>query len=157
MKVQIGSMPLDGSADARPVSDEMTGTPHAAFSPDGKWIAVDAPGGSTTRLDVRPYPGPGAGIPVTAARAAYARWRGDGRELYFLSQVDGQNLIMMAPVTWSAGVPAFGPAQTLFKGPRLVAGKFAFDVTRDGQRFVAVVADDLDPSPLTMVIRAAVR
>jgi len=90
-------------------------------------------------------------------QASYARWRGDGRELYFLSQVDGQNAIMRPPVTWSGGVPEFGAAQTLFKSPRLAPGNFAFDVTKDGQRFVAVVADDLDPSPLSLVVRATLR
>jgi hypothetical protein len=77
--------------------------------------------------------------------------------LYFLSQVDKQRAIMVAAVTWNGGVPDFGAAQMLFKVPKLVPANFAFDVTPDGQRFVAVVADDPDPSPLTMVIRAAVR
>ena len=130
---------------------------HGAFSPDGKWIAVDAPEGGSNRLEVRPFPGPGSRIPVTAMGAGYARWRGDGRELYFLSRVDGSPAIMAAAVTWNGGVPDFGPAQMLFKVPKLAPANFGFDVTPDGQRFVAVVADDPDPSPLTMVIRAPVR
>jgi len=64
---------------------------------------------------------------------------------------------MAVPVTWNGGVPDFGPAQMLFKIPNLVAVNLAFDVTKDGQKFVAIVAGDLDPSPLTMVVRAAVR
>ena len=157
-KAQLAAMPLDGSADPRLISDQVfEGSMHGGFSPDGKWIAVDAPEGGSTRLEVRPYPGPGARIPVTAMRASYARWRGDGRELYFISQVDGSQAIMAAAVTWNGGVPDFGPAQMLFKVPRLVPSNFGFDVTPDGQRFVAVVADDEDPSPLTMIVRAAVR
>ncbi len=157
-KSQLAAMPLDGSADPRSLSDQLVeGGIRGAFSPDGKWIAVDPAEGTSNRLEFRPYPGPGARIPVGALEASDARWRGDGRELYFLSQVDKQRAIMVAPVTWNGGVPDFGPAQMLFKVPRPVGGNFLFDVTPDGQRFVAVVAGDEDPSPLTMVIRAPVR
>ncbi len=157
-KQTINAVPLDGSADPRPISAEtFEVTPRVAFSPDGKWIAVSAVEGSTQRLNVRPYPGPGDRIPVTAMPARFPRWRGDGRELFFLSQVDGQTAMMTSPVTWEGGVPDFGATQMLFKVPRLFAVNFAFDVTKDGQRFVAVIAGDPDPSPLTLVVRAAVR
>lgn len=89
--------------------------------------------------------------------ANYPRWRGDGRELYFLSQVDGQAAIMMAPVTWNGGAPDFGATRMLFKIPGIFPVNLAFDVAKDGQRFVAVVGGEPDPSPLTMVIRAALR
>jgi hypothetical protein len=46
---------------------------------------------------------------------------------------------------------------TLFKAPRLRPPNFAFDVTPDGQRFVAVIVGDPDPSPLTLVVRATVK
>jgi hypothetical protein len=52
---------------------------------------------------------------------------------------------------------AFRPAQTLFKAPRLGLANFGFHVTPDGQRFVAVIGGDPDPTPLTLVIRAAVK
>jgi hypothetical protein len=38
-----------------------------------------------------------------------------------------------------------------------VPPNFAFDVTADGQRFVMLLTGDLDPSPLTMVVRTVVR
>ncbi len=96
-------------------------------------------------------------VPVTAAGAAFPRWRGDGRELFFLTRVDGQPAMMAVPVTWNGGVPDFGAVQTLFMVPTIVLLNPAFDVTKDGQTFVAVIGGDLDPSPLTMVIRAVVR
>jgi serine/threonine protein kinase/Tol biopolymer transport system component len=154
---QPSVMPLDGRADPRPVSAEQPTSAHPAFSPDGKWIALDAVDVGGVRLHVQPYPGPGARIPVTATAARFPRWRGDSRELYFLSQVDGQNAIMAVPVTWTGGVPDFGAVRTLFKVPKLVVSNLGFDVTKDGQKFLAVVGGDLDPSPLTMVIRAVVR
>jgi hypothetical protein len=64
---------------------------------------------------------------------------------------------MAVPVTWNGGIPDFGAAQLLFKVPKIVAQNLGFDVTADGQRFVAIIGGDLDPSPLTMVVRAAVK
>ena len=157
VKSRLGVMALDGSSDPGPISADLVDSLQAAFSPDGKWIAVAVTEGAPARLHVQLHPGLGARIPVTAMEAGHPRWRGDGRELYFLSRVDGQNAIMAVPVTWSAGVPDFGPVQTLFKVPNIVAASLAFDVTHDGQKFVVIVAGDLDPSPLTMVVRTAVR
>jgi Tol biopolymer transport system component len=157
VKSRLSVMPLDGSSDPRPILAELVDSLQAAFSPDGKWIAVAVTEGATARLHVQPHPGPGPKIPVTAMGAMYPRWRGDGRELYFLTRVDGEFAIMAVPVTWNGGIPDFGAVQTLFKVPNMVPANYAFDVTHDGQKFVAIVAGDLDPSPLTMVVRAAVR
>jgi Tol biopolymer transport system component len=157
VKSRLGVMPLDGSSDPRPILADLAESVQAAFSPDGKWLAVAVTEGATARLHVQPHPGPGPKIPVTAMRASYPRWRGDGRELYFLTRADGQAAIMAVPVTWNGGVPDFGPVQTLFKVPNIVAANLAFDVTHDGQKFVVIVAGDLDPSPLTMVVRAVVK
>ena len=74
-----------------------------------------------------------------------------------MARVDGQSAVMAVPVTWNAGVPDFGATQLLFKIPKIVVSNLAFDVTADGQRFVAIVGNALDPSPLTLVVRTAVR
>jgi serine/threonine protein kinase len=154
---QAAMIPLHGTAEPRPIGAESARAQHPSFSPDGKWMALEVVDGPTPRLHVQPYPGPGAKIPVTATVGRFPRWRADGRELFFLSSVDGQTAMMEVSVTWNAGVPDFGPVQTLFKVPRIVATNLGFDVTKDGQKFVAVIGGDLDPSPLTIVIRAVVR
>jgi hypothetical protein len=41
-------------------------------------------------------------------------------------------------------------------GGHLVAMKL-LSITKDGQKFIAVIGGNLDPSPLTMVIRTVVR
>ncbi len=157
VKYQPAVIPLDGRSDPQPIFPELLDRLEAAYSPDGKWIAMAVDDGSTARLHVQPNPGPGARVPVTAVPGSFPRWRGDGRELFFLTRADGVFTIMAVPVTWSSGVPDFGTAHALFKVPGIVASNLAFDVTKDGQKFVAIVSDELDPSPLTMVVRAAVR
>ena len=54
-------------------------------------------------------------------------------------------------------VGRFRCTQVLFAVPRIVLSNFACDVTADGQRVVTLLSADLDPSPLTMVVRAVVR
>ena len=158
VKFRLAVMRPDGSADPTPVSADLYGAVSASFSFDGKWIAmVGAESREQGRLHVQPYPGPGARIPVSAMIANHPRWRRDNGELYFTSRVDGQQAIMAVPVTWNGGVPDFGATQLLFKVPKIVAVNLAFDVSADGQRFVVIVGDDPDPSPLTMVVRAAVK
>jgi Tol biopolymer transport system component/tRNA A-37 threonylcarbamoyl transferase component Bud32 len=152
---QLAAVPLGSPADPRPVgSPQPLNTQNAAFSPDGRWIARVAMEGSTLRLFVQPSQGPGARVPVTAAQALYPRWRGDGRELYFLGD-GGQGAagVMAVPVTWTANGPDFGQPEMLFKIEGIVLSNLAIDVTTDGQKFVAIVTDKPEPWPITVRLR----
>jgi hypothetical protein len=64
------------------------------------------------------------------------RWRGDGKEIYFLS-VDGR---MMAaaidPITGSVSAP-----QKLFLLPTRLADRRSYAVTKDGQRFLIPIPE----------------
>jgi len=152
--MQLVSVTLDGESPPRPIGSAQPGASQAALSPDGRWIAHLAAEGNTRRLFVQPLDGQGARIPVTAAAALYPRWRSDGRELYFLNDGgDGKIGVMAVPVTWAANGPDFGQPLLLFKIERLVLANLAFDVTDDGQRFVGIVANTLDASPITVRLR----
>jgi len=151
---QLASIRLDGTSDPRPIGQPEPTFQRAAFSPDGKWLAVVSREGVAQRLFVQPYPGPGARIPVMAAPGSYPRWRGDGRELYFTGPASGSGTAIMAvSVRWTASGPDFGPPQVLFKVQRPVFSNLGFDVTKDGQKFVFVIADEPDPSPITVRVR----
>ena len=58
---------------------------------------------------------------------------------------------MAVPVTYSASGIAFGAAVPLFKMPAL-SRNFAYDVTKDGKRFVAVIAAEPDPVSITVLL-----
>ncbi len=66
-----------------------------------------------------------------------ARWRIDGRELYY---VEGDTLMAVSVSTESA--ITLGQPQPLFEAPGLVlaaaGGSGGYDVSADGQRFVTV-------------------
>ena len=60
----------------------------AQFSPNGKWVAFSAPGSSSPNylyeVFVSPFPGPGGRVQISNGGGAQARWRGDGKELYYI-------------------------------------------------------------------------
>ena len=77
---------------------------------------------------VQPFPGPGGKRQVSHGVGLPPRWRGDGRELYYLT-ADRKKLIA---VEVKSG-PTFetGATKTLFESPVRIAD---YDVTADGQR-----------------------
>ena len=71
-----------------------------ALSPDGKWLAYQSDETGQMEVYVRPYPGPGARVPVSLQGGTEPAWAHSGRELFFRA---GDSL-MAAAVTLS---PAF--------------------------------------------------
>jgi len=150
----LASIALDGESQSRPIGPQERGASLAALSPDGRWIALVAAEGNARRLFVQRADGQGARIPVTASAALYPRWRGDGRELFFITAAgDRTTGVMAVPVTWTANGPDFGQPLLLFEIERLVLSNLGFDVTRDGQTFVGIVANRPDPSPIAVRLR----
>jgi hypothetical protein len=58
---------------------------------------------------------------------------------------------MSVQVTYSASDIFFGAAVPLFKLPAL-SRNWAYDVTKDGKRFVAVIAAERDPVTITVLL-----
>jgi hypothetical protein len=91
---------------------------------------------------VSPYPVTGAKVAVSTASGNRARWRRDGRELFFIS---GDRKLMASTLD-TAGLP--GPPRPLFD----VAAWVDYDVSRD-DRFVAVVSEVVTSTqPLAVLV-----
>jgi hypothetical protein len=84
------------------------------------------------------------------------RWRGDGRELYYLAP---EGKMMAATVKSTAGGFERETPKPLFETHRLASSflsttgiGYTYDVTHDGQRFLGVVlAEGNNTQPLTLV------
>jgi hypothetical protein len=111
----------------------------ASVSPDGRWIAYAAGGAiSGAQVFVQSFPDPSLGKwPVSAIGGAFPRWRGDGRELFY---VDNSRRMMAVSFAASPRVEIGNPV-ALFGdvgADRSAAVAYPYDVMPDGKRFVVM-------------------
>src|SRR5215471_15617485 len=110
----------------------------AAFSPNGKWVAYSyKEAGSDTELYVTSFPKPGRRYLVHARGGFQARWRRDGRELFFLA-TNGTltTSLMVADVSSDGAEFEVNSVKKLFDTPVPYPPYHAFDVSTDGQRIL---------------------
>ena len=102
---------------------------------------------------VAPFPGPGGATLISTSGGGNPRWRGDGKEIFYLNMPAGR--LMAAEVKSTDGALQVGPVRELF-GVRPMGARSQYDVTADGQRFlVATNATEPQPSappPMTVVV-----
>ena len=84
----IQAVPVDGQRTPIDVLRTASEEQHAQFSPDGRWIAYQSNRTGRFEIYVRPFPGPGADLPVSTAGGAQARWHPDGTELFYIGADD---------------------------------------------------------------------
>jgi serine/threonine protein kinase/Tol biopolymer transport system component len=128
------------------VFDESSDLDEPHFSPDGRWIAYNADrDGGGMEVYVVPYPPTGERIQVSAAGGMQARWRPDGREIFYLT-ADGT--LMAVEVKRQEGL-VLGVPIPLFDTGLIVAPNIdQYAVTRDGRRFlVSLPADAKEAVP----------
>ena len=126
-------MPVKNPSAARPLHDRPNS--HAQISPDGKWVAFN----SQNQIYVKPFP-TGDGLwKVSTETGIFARWRGDSKELYFLSRVSfGQ--MMAVEINASGSTLQPGKPRVLFDS-RYVnlnhpSNYHTYAVAADGERFL---------------------
>ena len=124
------------------------------FSPDGRWIAYQSNETGRFEIYVRPFPGPGAAIPISTAGGVYARWARNGNELYYLAP----DATMMAvpirrtPKRLSADAPvALFKTRRVGGGVNVIGFGHQYDVAPDG-RFLINVEPESPPRPITLVM-----
>jgi WD40 repeat protein len=131
-----GVLGISGTPALVPYDSEGLNVDEAQFSPDGKWLVYHgnrAAGGLA--VYVVPFPPTGQRYPVSGAAGGFtARWRQDGRELFYLAP-DGT--LMSVAVRTSPRFEA-GTPQPLFKTALNLSrpGIDLYAVDRAGQRFL---------------------
>ncbi len=112
---------------------------HPRFSPDGRWIAYDS--NQTGEREVYVMDRAHQSHRVSSKGGMLPVWRGDGKEIFYLSQ-DGY--LTSVDTAGSSGWKASAP-KPLFRVvlQKLIDGT-GFDVSRDGQRFLVILGKDRD-------------
>ena len=121
------------------------------ISPDGTMIAYGSTESGTSEVYVQAFPGPGGKWRISTAGGWEPRWRGDQKELYYLSP----DRKMMAVTVEPGAPPHFSLPRELFLAPVSSdpAVRNRFDVTRDGQKFLCVsVGGQNAVGPTTVVL-----
>jgi hypothetical protein len=118
---------------------------NAVFSPDSKWVAFTSDESGQTEVYLQAFEGGdtprvvGERHLVSRNGALCLRWRGDGKELFYLAY-DGR--VHAVPVSLGAK-PAIGAATPLFQitleARTAIHSIDGFDVSADGQRFLIPV------------------
>jgi hypothetical protein len=127
----------------------------AQFSPDGKWIAFTGVGSSGSGADPEVYvgrfPSPGRRIQMSNHGGAQARWRADGKELFYITM---DKKLMAVAIDTSHDEPVAGVPHVLFQtriiAPRIVL--FQYAVSPDGSRFLINSMPSVGAAPLTVLM-----
>ena len=131
----ISVLPLTGNKeDRKPVP--YLHTPfqksNPQFSPDGKWVAYVSNESGQNEVYIQAFPLSGGKWQVTNSGGIQPRWRGDGKELFYLSR----EKLWAAGVRTSPGRVEIDPPRELFGVAIYPGPQYLYDVTPDGRRFL---------------------
>jgi serine/threonine-protein kinase len=118
-----------------------------AFSPDASWVAYRANEGAREEVYVVNVQS-GKRIRVSRDGGFQPRWRGDQRELFYLTRADE---IMAVSVESKGDELIIGEPRALFKAPILGWNRL-YDATGDGQRFLVLTGEQYRPTSATILL-----
>jgi serine/threonine-protein kinase len=133
---------VDGASEETILGTSLIGN-SASFSPDGDWLAYDSSRTGANKIYVRPYPGPGAEVLVSADGGKLPAWSPDGSELYYVEN-DG---IVAVPLVNERGQLRPGKPEVLFESPLLRSSIFEGSLGVLGQRRFVVPMLESEPKP----------
>jgi hypothetical protein len=124
------------------------------LSPDMHWIAYDSTESGRREIWIQPMPPNGSRWQVSNGGGTSVRWRGDGRELFYIAADGKLTAVPVAP----GDAPRFGTPVALFQTQQPEGGD-AYTPSPDGQRFLINAPLGLaDTDPITVLVnwRAAI-
>lgn len=123
------------------------------ISPDGKWAAYASDESGSWEIYVTTFPGAAGKWQVSRGGGTEPRWRGDGKELFYLAP---GGMLTSVPVSTLGSFSSGTPVPLFqFHGRAAISSTdaFSYDVTKDGKRFLVnryVKPDKIEP--LTIIL-----
>jgi len=142
-------LPLFGDGKPIQCTPEVTGNQYDGnFSPDGHWLAYFSDETGRLEVYVVPFPGPGGKYQISQEGGRQLRWDKKG-DLFFLTT--GSQL-MKAELSLSAQSLQVKSLHALFQMNLADEGAPLFDVTADGERFIAVTSARPESSSVSLLL-----
>ena len=152
----IWALPMDGDRKPFPVVQTNFNETTGQFSPDGKWIAYQSNESGRVEIYVQPFPGPGGKTQISTAGGSQARWRHDGKELFYIGLDDR---LMAVPIQVTPNSQSVEPGVPIPLFVTRIGGALQnfnereYLVSTDGQRFLMnTVTDEASTSPITVIL-----
>jgi Tol biopolymer transport system component len=149
----VGIATATGNGAPRPLLHSSSNERQAQFSPDGRWIAFTSDESRQDEVFVQSITDPSKRLQISVAGGDDPRWRGDGKELFYLS-LDGY--LMAVAIRSQNGTITAGKPERLFhvrRGTARAPYLSVYDVAADGRRFLVQVSnEDTRSLPLTVLL-----
>ena len=151
----LNTLPLEGERQPKPLMRTPVNSVNAELSPDGHWLAYQSTESGQDDIHVRPFPEVENGHwQISSDGGSRPAWAPSGRELFYL---DSRYRLMTA--SFQQTPFGFGKPSAAFQfafPPRAGPGRL-FDVSPDGQRFVAIRSiaekdDAAQPNQVRMIL-----
>ncbi len=150
---QLGVVPLAGGQKGFNFMPSPFFKYGGQFSPDSRWVAYTSRESDRDEVYVAPFPGADGKWQVSTNGGRLARWRRDGKELFFFS---ADNTLMAAEVSSQGSNFQIRSVRPLFRTNLATALRVSmgnYDVSADGKRFlITQTAEQANPSPVTLVV-----
>jgi hypothetical protein len=146
----IWALPLSGDREPILLVESPADLDEPQISPDGRWLAFNSEESGQFEVYVQPFQAKGEKLRISTGGGGQPRWRGDGRELFYLA-LDGT---MMAVEMREGDTLRHAIPEPLFPTGITVDPTIdQYAVTSDGQRFlIQSPAQDGAPSSIVVVI-----
>ena len=141
-------------SDRKPIA--VVGTPYdelnGQFSPDGRFVAYETNESNRFEIVVQAFPVASGKWQISTGGGVQARWRADGKELYFQAP-DGK--LMAASVSTTGATLAAGTPVALF--PAVMAtgvgtNRQEYVVSRDGRFLINQPVQVSTTTPITLIL-----
>jgi Tol biopolymer transport system component len=149
-------LPLVRNPKPFPVVQTKFNAEDGQFSPDGEWIAYTSDESGRPEVYIQPFPGPGARSQMSTNGGGMARWRRDGKEIFYIA-LDGRLIAVpiRSPSNGQAALDAGAPIPlftTRIGGPVQANSRQQYMVSADGQRFLMNTVAEENAAPITVIL-----
>jgi Tol biopolymer transport system component len=146
----IWILPLAGDQKPVPLLRTEFFEGQGQLSSDGRWLAYVSDESGRKEIYVQPFPFSGAKWQISSEGGSFPKWRGDGKELFYLSPDQKVMTVEVEPEsTLRAGKP-----RALFPARYFNIPVSPYTVSRDGQRFLISTppGEEGNTAPVTVIL-----